>query len=83
MKNTKIEEDCPINIHQSYAASLRKKSNVLKEKIVFIAIQELKNFIIQISINLSFVKAIFLQLAYVIMESIVRLHTMNLRLALT
>ena len=80
MKNTKIEEDCQTYIHQNYAASLPKKSNVLKEKIVFIVIQELKNSIIQISIKPSFVKAISHQLVYVIMENIVPSHTMNQRL---
>lgn len=77
MRNLKIDADRHNSTRLNFVVSSQKKSNVHKEKRVFTATQELRNFTIQTNTKLSFVKATLAQQVYVIMQSTVRLLIMS------
>lgn len=82
MKNQKTDVEYLTCILLNFAASLQRKSNVHKEKYAFTATHGLRSFTTLISIKLSFAKATYQVLDFVIMVSTVHLHTMSLKLAL-
>lgn len=79
MRNLKIDADRHNSTRLNFVVSSQKKSNVHKEKRVFTATQELRNFTIQTNTKLSFVKATLALQVYVIMQSTVPLLIMSQR----